>query len=183
MVPSDGQTYWWMDTHRLEARHSYSCRFHSSSCECGLGWEAASWCVFLSVSQLQLCVWSWVRGGFLMCVLVSVTASDVRVVLGERRLPVVCSCQCHSSSCACGPGWEASSWCVFLSVSQFQLCVWFWVRGGFLFYVKVHNLRVNHIRRSQREREIFKHITIFCVDRCQSSSVTHHCQLSLRSLN
>jgi hypothetical protein len=37
-----------------------------------------------------------------MCVLVSVTAPVVRVVLGERRLSNVCSCQCHGSSCACG---------------------------------------------------------------------------------
>ena len=39
-----------------------------------------------------------------MCVLVSITAQVVRVVLGERRLPDVCSCQYHSSSCACGLG-------------------------------------------------------------------------------
>ena len=37
-------------------------------------------------------------------ILVGVTAPVVRVVLGERRLPNVCACQYHSSSCACGLG-------------------------------------------------------------------------------
>jgi len=86
-----------------------SSQYHSSSCACGLRWEAASWCVFFSVSQLRLCVWSWVKGGFLMCVILSITAPVVRVILGERRLPNVCSSQYHSSSCACDLGWEAAS--------------------------------------------------------------------------
>jgi len=104
-------------------------------------------------------------------ILLRVAALVLRVVFGERRLPDVCSSQSHSSSCACGLRWEAASWCVFFSESQLQLCVWSWVRGGFLMCVKVHNLRDNHIRRIRRGREIFKHRTTSYVDRCQSSSV------------
>ena len=115
-------------------------------------------------------------------ILVGATAPVMRVVFGERRLPDACSSQYHSSSYACGLRWETASWCVFFSVSQLQLCVWSSVRGGFLLYVKVNNLRVNRIRRGRRGREISKHTATFCVDRCQSSSVTHNCQSSLNSL-